>query len=280
MLGGYYYSDLIAAGPLSCTTHFVVANQLTGFSQAKYSGLLALNIQNPLYGYSNFVQDLKNQGIISSAVFALYFNDLGYFSSYDTYGNFSSVIQIGGYDLSSYTTTGLIYLSVPIVSPYTDWIIQFNTVSIGTFALNTNVLAGVSSINYIQATTSDFSSLLSALASLQYSCSLGTDLFYYCKCSSSASMPSLSLTYAGISLSITGQNLWKYVGGSCQLLIAKTTSTNWWLGASFLHEYYTIFDADQKNLKFSPAIQNNTQTTSYAKLLRAYALIWLLAFFL
>lgn len=277
---GYYYEDQLSIGETNSattTSSLIVVSSLTGFSNAVYSGILAMGLKNIDYSYKTLLDDLKDSGHITEKVFALYLADLGYMATYDSYGDFPSVLQIGTYSLSTYTTTGKILVTIPVISPYEEWKVQFDSVSLGDSKLAENFIAGISSINYIQANSDGFSKIEEALDNAEISYKYNDDGFIYALCQDVQSFDTLSFMYGGVKIEVSGSNLWREDGSTCTLLIYKNSDTCWWLGASFLHVYYAIFDADNLNIRLAPAKQPNDKiTASTSNFIMISSLVYLL----
>ncbi|OMJ83698.1 hypothetical protein SteCoe_14393 [Stentor coeruleus] len=264
---GYYYEDKLSIGDttsVSTNSSLIVASSITGFSNAVYSGILAMGLKNSDYSYNTLLDDLKDSGHITQKVFSLYLADLGYLTTYDSYGDFSSVLQIGTYSLSTYSTTNKILVTLPVISPYEEWKVQLDSVYLGSNKLAENFIVGISSINYIQANTEGFSKIEDALDNAKISYKYNDDGFIYALCQDVQNFYTLSFMYDDVKIDVSGSNLWREDGSTCTLLIYKNSDTCWWFGASFLHVYYAIFDADNLNIKLAPAKQPNDKITASA----------------
>ena len=234
--------------------YFILAQKDQNFPKLKADGILVRSRQGLGFprlsdSYDTFVINLKKQGLIPKALFAIYLSDND-FTSQNTKP--LSNIMIGSYDLETYASDSKIRW-VKVFSESGYWTVRLNSVSVG----NNEVRMRESVVGMIDTGTSlmlapgkEAFEIMHFIARGGY-CWDYKD-FWMCDCGNKfrvTDYPELVLGIGEHYFSIPPQMyFWKF-GDFCQLLVVSLGKKNFWvLGDVFLRKFYTIFDMENSRL--------------------------------
>jgi Eukaryotic aspartyl protease len=220
-------------------------------------GILGLGFSGLSGGYSTFVSSLKAAGVINRALFAMYLNHLEVYNSTQGYGNPSSNLEIGSYNLSKYSSTNEILVNVSIINPnlYSSinpgfWQAVFDTANIGGVVFTMKSFIFDSGTSLIAVDANSYSQIFKHYNS-KMTCSINGAIF--CECSPLIPLDSFSFVIDGKNLTVPSERLWLRENGQCILLI-QTSGNLWILGDIFLVNYYAIYDMDNLVVSLAPAV--------------------------
>jgi hypothetical protein len=201
-----------------------------------------------------FIDQLQQAGVITNKVFGLYLNTGSFNSS--GYGNPASNLQIGGYDLQTYSTTST-FAAVFDVSEAAWWTVAFTSCSMDGLNLATSftgIFDSGTSLTIVPATV--LVEIYKYLVNTKgKSCEVVLSLaIILCVDDGSSSWPGLTLTTTKGSIKASAKTLWNCASGECILLIQAGGDTEWIFGDSFLRTYYTVYDMDHLTVSFAPAV--------------------------
>ena len=207
------------------------------------------------YGFEQIVQLMKDRGEIQSSVFALYFNKIQNADGYSVPG---SSLEIGGYNLSMYSSDPTQLFFVPINTQKYIWTALFTEVQIGDWSSTGNINVKIeSSLNYIQGDMNAYNAILPFLSYAGFECT-GHPVEFVISCLTDYPDTLLSLTfqYQGQNLILLPETIWSCVKKNCTLLIEFNMMGQWALGQAFLENYFTIYNYDNSSMGFAPAIKS------------------------
>ncbi|OMJ66017.1 hypothetical protein SteCoe_37289 [Stentor coeruleus] len=252
--------DIIKIGEdFEALSYFVLSTSNTNFDYEKNNcdGLIGLGFKEASDGYPTCIDSLKSSGIIDERIFSLYLNDLESEADENMEAYPPSNLEIGGYDLDKYSESGEVLVKIPVtIDKYwgTDLIdVYYEGAKIGSqkdiiFDCGTSL---------IYASSNDYKEIVDyMLNTSDQDCETDNDGTLLCSCSDIESMPSLSFKYNGVELMLESSATWvKYSNSRCFLNLYDSKDTHWVLGGTFLKKYYTIYDMENKEISFYPAVQ-------------------------
>ena len=247
---------------LSTESHFLLAHSDSGFGDEKLDGCLgfALNIYS--LNYSNVMDSLQSDGLISKRIFAIYLN---YFPVSNSSGSGlstdpTSSIELGSYNLQKFSTTGEILVNISAISGVSHWSC-FMTVKAGnvTFA-NSDLSVFDTTFPYVYAPNAAFTQIKNYFLNSSYECSyLEIDTSVVCLCANIKDMIGLNWYYNDVELEINKDILWYDLNdGYCELEIFGWDNPSWLLGEVFLANFYMIYDMDNMVISLAPAIMGSS----------------------
>ena len=204
-------------------------------------------------GYPTLIDQLQSSGLIVNRTFAIYLNYLGNLGEHKGYGNPSSSLEIGTYNLSKYSTTGAFITNITLSSA-TYWQAVINKISfLNYYFANPNVIFDTGTTLIVTDTSSNFNSIYYILSELYGNCQILQGLIE-CSCKNATSLIGLNFTINNVVLTVPSNRLWDYDDGVCTLLVMASNQGFWILGDVFLNNYYMLYDMDTKVVKFAPAV--------------------------
>ena len=255
MVYGDLCTDVVQIGAKgsrsSVNANFLLLSIDSGFQDYEADGILGLGMS----ATPNLVQSLKASKNITTAVFALYLNHLGNFGDHNAYGSPASNLQIGGYDLDTYSTTKSIAATAAVDFTQGQWLTTATEITIGGLTATDKQMIFDTSLAFIYPDSESFGAVYSYLSGL-YSCAM-TSGFIACKCSETGNMPAVSITVGGVALEVPAERMWFKSGGYCALYMQSGGDSVWLIGDVFLQNYYNIYNIDAQTISFAPAIKSS-----------------------
>ncbi|OMJ78899.1 hypothetical protein SteCoe_21168 [Stentor coeruleus] len=256
--------DIVKIGDdYEALSYFVVATWDDGFASqnADIDGLIGFAFKEISDGYSTFMDSLKSAGIIKNRIFGLYLNDLDETDNMEGYP--SSNLEIGGYDLDTYSTTGKILVTIPVTldgfwgSDLIDTYIDGAKIG----SKRNVIFDSGTTLTYAQ--NDDYYSIIDYMQNSDYNCEVRTDQTLYCTCEDIDAMPYVSFKYNGIELKLDPSNMWKKsTTNECYMYLYNSEDDYWLLGGTFLSRYYTIHNMETMEISFAPAVMASTVAPS------------------
>lgn len=204
-----------------------------------------------------FVENMKKQGIIERAVFAIYLSRSEY--GQIAHQKNASLISFGDFDLSQFSTVeSLVY--IPVISDDGHWALHLDSVSLfGENIVQTSYYAVVDSgTSRILGPDNEVQALLAQFES-RWKCSPSGGLLV-CACGwdpTLSQFPDIEFVLDGTALIVKPSMYVMRRGTYCQLHIAGIHNPHLWvLGTPFMRGYYTVFDMDDKEIGFAPIKSN------------------------
>ena len=275
---GYLATETISIGDstryTANNTYFVVVTQDSGFLDYELDGLLGLAF-NPLSdGNPTFVESLKSEGTIKNAIIAMFINNIGFTN--DGYGAPPSNLQIGSYNLSTYSTSSSFIVVAPVVDSSGFWTVSLGSMYLGEYQLNSvpdSVIID-SGTSYMTMPSAYYDLMQTYLITNSgHSCSYSSlESTIVCACASPSNLMGLSVEINGVFLNISASSIWYYDSGNCSLLAINSSS--WLLGDVFLRNFYTVYDMDAFTVSFATSIASKW---SHSKYLYIFGLIFLIS---
>jgi hypothetical protein len=219
-------------------------------------GILGLGFKNLSDGNPTFVDMLQQSQVIRNRVFALYLNTGPYNES--EYGSPASYLQIGGYDLKTYSTAAT-FEAVFDVTEAAWWTVAFTSCSMNGTIIATD-FTGIfdSGTSLTWAPFDPFVEIYYFLVNTTArNCTF--DFYYYlilCDDTNSTTLPGLTLRTSTGTITGSAKNLWLCDSGFCILLIMP--GDMWIFGDSFLRTYYTVYDMDKLTISFASAVASTS----------------------
>jgi hypothetical protein len=257
------------SGPLSATGYFVLVNTDSGNKGMSFDGLLGLGFSSLSDGYATLMDSLKNSGVIQQRVFALYLNAFAS-AKYPQYGNPSSNLMIGGYDLAMYSTPSSFIMTLPVINTgfweaiMTSFSINGQVVQLGMDVIFDSGTTG------IVFETSVMTKVVSAFtANTANQCQVDQG-YLICSCKNVSDMMALTLEYNGRQLVFNANRLWTMLKGKACMMNVESGDipSMMLLGDYFLTSYYVVYDMDNMQVSFAPAVAaNKTSALSWAKMI-------------
>jgi hypothetical protein len=250
--------DIISIGSfpnnLTANATFVLITRNQGTFD-HIDGVMGLAFNKLSNGVPTFIDSLKITGVITRRVFGFYINSAS-FSGFE-YGSPASNLQIGGYDLQTYSTSTT-FKAVFHVSEAQQWNVSFISceIDIGiplAFIFN-GIFDSATALTVIPG--SAFSMLYYWLVQSQGRlCWIDSDsLLIVCQDKERATLPGLTLVTITGNITGTAENLWHCKSEGCVLLVEEGDEDEWIFGDSFLRTFYTVYDMDNLTISFAPAV--------------------------
>ena len=259
---GILSTDLVIIGDkkdrLYASTYFVLANNDTGFDNFAADGVLGLGFNINSDGYPTFIDGLKNTGLISHSIFGMYLNSIGPFDAYTGYGTPASNLEIGGYNLTAYSTSNE-FIATANITNNGYWSTTLSSITMGNHSFDNLNAIFDSGIPFIIPDSASYLALFEYL-STTYKCvavSIAGLNLTNCPCTSAASMPGFNVTIGADTLEVPSSSVWYYSKKQCLLLMTDLGSDFWIMGVVFLQNFYTVYDMDNLTISFAPAVSSN-----------------------
>jgi hypothetical protein len=265
---GVLSKDVISIGSssnkLSTSAYFLsVTNVSSNF--VHIDGKLGLAFNALSGGNATFIDLLQQNDVIKNRIFGFYLNSAS-FSDFE-YGSPASNLQIGGYDLKTYSTSATFEAEF-VLSDVRWWTVAFVSCSInGTITLAINFAGKFDSGSPLTIVPdSVFNSIYNYLVSFQgRKCEIDSVLnMILCEDINRTGLPGLTLVTSTGSITGAAKNLWWCKSGQCLFLVAE--GDEWIFGDSFLRTYYTVYDMDYLKISFAPAVNSKAGTAGMIRI--------------
>jgi saccharopepsin len=237
---------------LKTPAYFALITRDSGFDNER-DGILGLAFSTLSGNTPTFIDMLQQSGVIKNRVFGLYLNTGPYNET--EYGSPASYLQVGGYDLQTYSTSAT-FEAVFRVTQAAWWTVAFTSCSMNGKTLATGfngIFDSGTSLTYVGSgvLTEIFNYLVNTQAR---NCTHDSSFYDAIACDdkNSASLPGLTLKTTTGTIMGAAKNLWTCDSGKCILLILE--GDLWIFGDSFLRTYYTVYDMDHLTISFAPAV--------------------------
>lgn len=233
--------------------NFTLASTDSDCNKAAYDGYLSMT-HNPLPPSNSLIKLLKEDKEIESAVFALYFNNV---TRTDGYAFPESSLEIGGYNLTMYSSNPSQVFFVPSSPNTVLWELEFTQASIGDWISTGNVTLQIqNSLEYIVGDLNALLELIPYLLFEGFECTSHPNVFTIsCITEKAELLPELTFMYFNNTIILPAQKIWNCENNNCTLQIEFTEDQGIWkLGQRALLEYYTIYNYDNSSVGFAPAV--------------------------
>jgi hypothetical protein len=258
---GNLSKDIVSIGDgntmISCKSYFVLAYKVSKFNVQIYDGILGLGFKGLSDDYPTLIDSLKTNGIIKERIFAMYLNRVGTIFGPEGYGKKPSNLEIGGYNLAEYSYNNIFAVSVDIDTSPGYWQAELHKIRFGSFKTDFPIVIFDSGTTLIGIPVDKFSDIAETLSKL--GCTL--DIYYEIACPCYvASTLYFEFYMNSVILEIPTEHLWYNSNGLCYLLASPLSTSFWILGEVFLQNYYTVYDLENKVIRFAPVYANLTST--------------------
>ena len=241
------YKDDVALGSFTAYDQFFLAATKHSKYGEPLSGSLGLNDASNNNKKQNFVQNLYDQRTIKSPVFSLTLMN-------PFYPEHSSVLTIGDYDFSKYSTGAKTVIRSDNI--YGAW-----STSVSSFKLDSTTYSSrkvpalfIPSVWVMVLPPTEHQQLMNKIKS-KFQC--GYAGFDFCLCNSANDVylfPQLSFTIDGNSYTISPENYVVYSSeGYCIIAALDLGIDAYFLGAPFFYEYYSVFDMNTHQITLAKA---------------------------
>ncbi|OMJ75452.1 hypothetical protein SteCoe_25421 [Stentor coeruleus] len=258
---GNLSKDIVSIGDgntkISCKSYFVLAYQVSEFNVQIYDGILGLGFKGLSDDYPTLMDSLKSSGIIDQRIFAMYLNRVGVIFGPEGYGTKPSNLEIGGYSLAEYSYNNTFAVTVDIDTSPGYWQAEIYKIKLGSFKTSLPLVIFDSGTTLIGIPLDKFVEISEFLST--YGCTLNIYNEIGCSCFV-ASTFYFEFYMNSVILEIPTENLWYNTQGLCYLLASPMNTNFWIIGEVFLQNYYTVYDLDNKQIKFAPVYANLTST--------------------
>ena len=222
-------------------------------------------------GEPTLVDNLKTQGAISKAVFAIYLNDIDIPSQ----GNspLESVISIGGWDLAKYAQTEFTW--VPVYASVGHWVVRLDGVSLGSDTISQHAQLAIvdSGTSLLIVPSNQYAHILQQICLKQNCANLGFLSGIYCP-NGSSGFPDLIFLIDGHEFTIPSTLYLKEMGTTCVIMIDEMQGMELWiLGMVFMRGYYTVFDMEKPQIGFARSINVLVESSSIGEVLLWVAVV-------
>lgn len=253
---------------------FILVNSNKDFDGMIADGILGLAFKKLSKDYKTVLDNMKEQGLITSKIFSVYFGD-NLFGLNQT--NPNSAIIFGGYDLESYAQSSeIIYMSVFPETGY--WTVLLSNIKVGNVLIDyISFLAIVDTgTSLIMAPKKEAAEVMMKIHQ-KGQCYLAFG-FLVCDCGIShkiSDYPPISFELGnGNVFTLNPDDYFMKDGLYCQLLMTSLSRGNFWiLGDVFLRKYYSIYDADNNRLGLVLAKKSSVNTSSISEQYCTFAII-------
>lgn len=246
---------------IAALSYLVVSTWNSGFDEDNCDGLIGFALKEPNDGNPTYMDSLKEAGVIDKKIFGLYLNDLDVDTEME--GIPASNLEIGGYDLETYSTTGQILVTIPITDD-SFWQNDFMEIYVDNSKIaSTRCVVFDSGTTLVYADSRDYIEILDYMVSnYDYNCEVKSNTLY-CDCSDIDTMPAIYFKYDGVKLKLEPSNMWeKYEDNKCLMDVGDAEEECWLLGGTFMSRYYSIHDMDNMEISFAPAVLASTGSSS------------------
>ncbi|CDW90538.1 eukaryotic aspartyl protease family protein [Stylonychia lemnae] len=248
---GYKGSDTICLTKDKCAENvsFLRAQQTTGLMGLKADGILGLSPTNQGSDAEMLLDELFDQGMIHNRLFSLFLVS----------GNGESKITIGNYDLQKFARSEI---SWHPLSSLNYWTLTLKSAYFGDEKLKPTVKNIIvdSGTSFLLVPTEDYLEIKQKFWDKDFSCKneyMYNNLFT-CQCSDEqyeTDFKDIKVQIEGVQYVISKQNYIIKIGNSCIFKIMSldfgSYARFWILGITFFHNYYTVFDIDNKRIGFA-----------------------------
>lgn len=235
--------DIVKMGDVEFEHYIVVAtfSMEIDYNFSSYDGDIGLAFKTDGYDHSVLLETLLAAGKIKKKVFGLYLNKLYEDLTLNPEDCPSSKLEIGDFDLETYSSTGKILATIPITM---DDYWGTDLVDIYFDGDKLNIHGGIVfdiAAHGIFANDGDFLEIAKYMIDNYPDCTLNQDYFLTCHCPDFDSMPNMYLKYDGVILELNKTSVWKRSYNYCYSNIYKSFGENWIIGSALMTQYYTIF---------------------------------------
>lgn len=263
---GTVCTDVAAVGGLAAQKQsFVLVTKDTDFGGMKADGILGLGFKRLSGDVPTLIDNLKHQGAIDKAIFAVYLDD----DAFTNEESDASNIMIGGYDLESYAEENSTFAYVKVYKEIGYWTVSLQGLSYGKQSLQM-----VSKMAIVDTGTSYLigpeQEVLQFLSPLLTSGKCQTKVSgVMCDCGTKYDIEDYSplvFTLGGYMFSVpSSAYMWK-AGNQCMVLVASLPNLQMWiLGDVFLRNYYTVFDMEEERVGFAGSVHASRKNSKLAK---------------
>ena len=291
-ISGYVVNDDIAIAPstkyMATDVNFLSVNKAKDLSTLESDGLMGLSPKSKRSNKGKsgeemhlLVNELKKDGIIKEAVFAIYLTDTRgqstmQFGGYDPEIVLDSMKENGKDDASiSDAPDGIYWMSI---NSDVHWQVMIYDAKVGNITLKLTVDDVIfdtgSSLNYMPS--KEYQTFYKEITREHYCWTDKKDKLLYCSCNgqNDDTFPSLSMHLGSRKSAhwfyLKGQDYIQYdkYKRNCVVLIMqelKSTGAMWLLGDPFLRAYYSIYDMDAKRLGLVGVAETTRKKTSTQK---------------
>jgi len=233
--------DEVRFGGFNATNQtFYLAAQTSNIQAFEFDGMIGLGPS----GTVDILQNLVNESFITKKLFSLYLGNntaegVEPFSKETTKPN----LVIGGYDLDKYSSSKPKQVSISAQDDL--WVVDLPRISIGSsdWELDSNKAIVDPLSNWILVPSKAIQNLLDGFNQDSGSCKVENT---YIQCNSNFSVPEFSFQLGSEVFDFSIKPLKDQ--NSLTLPFKNTTLDYWVLGNSFLKNYYSIFDYENKTL--------------------------------
>ena len=214
-------------------------------------GVLGLGFnQNSLR--TSFIQNLISKGVVTSPVFSLFLNDLGFNGTSPT--KIESNLCIGAYDLETYSQNPDLGLQTHQVDKSAElWLLNLTSVAFN----NQNYAASSVLIDigfpYLAGPINELSLIIKQIQDLAVCKPQTETMVLTCTCTDTAGLPSFTFTIDSLLYTIDSTAYQNQVDGECEVFLFPSNQTFWVLGQIFLRQYYSVWNLSQPSIGFAGA---------------------------
>lgn len=242
-IGGYvegeFSEDSIKISNLtSKSTQFLLVNSEKNLDQLASDGILGLGYNGKENLKYSLVYNLYLEGQIDEPVFAVDFNGMSK----------DSFIYIGGYDSEKYDKNEAFI--VKVFEDFFSWSGTFNGIQFGEVEIKDyNVVFFDTGLTYFYGPEKYVGMIFDEIKK-QFECSESSYLKCECDKYFVNKLPELVFRLDGGELKVGPENYVLYGGGTCTILILKSTYGHWGAGMGFFRSYYSVFNYSDATIAF------------------------------
>ena len=252
---GYLCTDTVEVEGLRVLDQpLVLATSDGSLDGLESDGILGLGFSGLSDGYPTFVQNLKAQGEIDSAVFSLYLNhwDNAYMES---------AMTIGGFDAETYGQGQM--TTINIISYPGFWMSSVSKLIVaGNQAGSENTAIFDTGTSYIYGPNDLVDFINDKISSAVGSCGYvyWGEISCLCSIGEYSLFPDIELKINGVIYKITPESYLSFYGGYCYPMLSYSYDSYWLIGSPFFREFYTVHDMDHGKI-YAWKAKSNADTT-------------------
>lgn len=225
------------------------------------NGMLGLAFSALSNGVTTYVQNLKSQGQISSALFSIYLSN----DNYTDIPDLKSNIIFGGSDVASYAhkNSGSVKY-IDVIAAY--WEVKLKKVKFDGDNIDTTADYAVldTGTSLIVAPPDDYSYIVKQLEQDYKVHIVDGNLAF--SCSDTSDMPDMELTLGSYDFKLKSSTIFLYEDGLCYFLVESADVYFWVLGDVFLRNYYAIYDMDNMRVGLVGSITGDSDDSDSSDL--------------
>lgn len=205
------------------------------------------------------IQNLQATGVISSGIFSLYLDSVGFDGESTPKGE--SNLMVGDWDLQKYAEDPNDGFKFHDVQTGTDqWVLTLNEVNFNGQAFLGETTARIDpGVQYIYGPTLEVLQIYTDMRT-RHLCNFDNG-FFYCFCSSIDNNPDLEFYLDNEKYSISSKQYQDEHDGKCFVYIIANDHDYWVFGEIFLRKYYSLWDYNSLQIGFTTSI-NNPKTSN------------------